>query len=242
MVGQRIRGRFPNLDVGGSFELTKNRAVQVVGVFEDAGSSTESEVWGDLDVVRSAFGLEGSVSAVRVRLPSPAELASYKAEIAANRNLEVTVASEAEYYRSQSANMSLFVKGFGFVIAFLFSLGAMLGAMITMHAAVANRRREIGTMRALGFSRGSVLASFLFESVILSLVGGIVGVAASLAMTLVRFSTMNFATWSEVVFSFEPTPRILLTALVAAGALGVLGGVLPAFRASRIDPAEAMRS
>jgi putative ABC transport system permease protein len=118
----------------------------------------------------------------------------------------------------------------------------MFGGMITMHAAVANRQREIGTLRALGFGRGSILLSFLFESVLLGLLGGAIGVLAALAMGLVSFSMVNFASFSEIVFSFEPTPGILLGALLFAVIMGLLGGFFPALRAARTNPVEAMRA
>jgi putative ABC transport system permease protein len=114
--------------------------------------------------------------------------------------------------------------------------------MITMYAAVAQRQREIGTLRALGFSRFAILASFVFESVVLALLGGAVGTLGSLVMSQFKISMMNFATWSEVTFSFSPEPRLLLTALLAGGLLGLLGGMFPAFRAARTSPIEAMRA
>jgi putative ABC transport system permease protein len=114
--------------------------------------------------------------------------------------------------------------------------------MITMYAAVANRQREIGTLRALGFSRASILGSFLLESVLLATIGGALGAAASLGMGLVRFSMVNFASWSEVVFSFEPTPRVILTALVFACGMGLFGGLFPAVRAARTSALKAIRA
>ena len=117
----------------------------------------------------------------------------------------------------------------------------MIGAMITMYAAVANRQREIGTLRALGFSRTSILISFLLEAVILSAIGGAVGAAASLAMGFVQFSMINFASWSEIVFSFDPTPQIIITALVFACGMGLFGGLLPAIRAAPTSPLKAIR-
>ncbi|HEY8090373.1 MAG TPA: ABC transporter permease, partial [Polyangiaceae bacterium] len=121
------------------------------------------------------------------------------------------------------------------------AIGAMIGAMITMYAAVANRQREIGTLRALGFSRRSILSSFLLEAVILSAVGGAVGAVASMAMIFVKFSMLNFSSWSEIVFSFDPTPQIILTALVFACGMGLLGGLFPAVRAARTSPLKAIR-
>jgi putative ABC transport system permease protein len=114
--------------------------------------------------------------------------------------------------------------------------------MITMHAAVANRQHEIGTLRALGFSKASILFSFLIESILLALLGGLIGAAASMAMGLVKFSMVNFASWSEIVFSFEPTPGIIIGGMIFATVMGLLGGFFPAVRAARISPIDAMRA
>jgi putative ABC transport system permease protein len=241
IIGNALRGRFKGLDLEQSFELKKNRMVKVVGVFSDGASSNESEVWTDLDTVRTAFRREGFVSSVRVRLP-PEKFDAYKASIESNRQLNLQVLKEAQYYEKQSEGSSQFISAMGFMIAFLFSVGAMLGAMITMHAAVANRQREIGTLRALGFGRGAILLSFLLESVLIALIGGAIGVAASMAMGLVKFSMVNFASWSEIVFSFDPTPGIIIGSLVFATLMGVLGGLFPAIRAARVSPVDAMRA
>jgi putative ABC transport system permease protein len=241
IVGKSISGRFKGLEVGGSFELRKNRPVKVVGVFEDGGSASESEVWADLETVRTTFKREAMVSSVRVRI-EPAKFDAFKASLESNRQLNVQAMREADYYEKQSEATSTFIKVLGTVIAIFFSFGAMMGGMITMHAAVANRQREIGTLRALGFGRFSILTSFLFESILLSLVGGAIGMLAALGMGLVRFSMLNFATWSEIVFSFEPTPQILLSALMFATVMGVLGGFFPAIRAARVSPVDAMRT
>jgi putative ABC transport system permease protein len=241
MIGKAIRGRFKGLDLEQSFDLKKNRPVKVVGVFEDGGSSNESEVWADIDTVRTTFHREGLVSSIRARVP-PARFDAFKASIESNRQLNLQVMKEAEYYEKQSENTSLFIRAMGTVIAVFFSFGAMLGAMITMHAAVANRQREIGTLRALGFGRRSILLSFLLESILIAIIGGAIGAAASLAMGLVSFSMVNFASWSEIVFHFEPTPGIIVGALVFATAMGLLGGFFPALRAARVSPVDAMRA
>lgn len=241
VVGKAIRGRFVGVDLGQSFEVRRNRSVQVVGVFEDAGSSFESEVWGDLETVRSAFGREGLVSSVRVRLNSESSQRAFKRALETNRQLNVDVTSETEYYETQSQGMSLFLGILGYLIAFLFSIAAMIGAMITMYAAVANRTREIGVLRALGFSRLSILTSFLVESVILALAGGIVGMLASLALGLVELPLVNFATFSEMVFRFEPTVGLLIGATIFGASMGLLGGFFPALRASRVKVLDALR-
>jgi len=241
MVGVRIRGRFRGVDLGQTFELKKNRPVKVVGVFEDAGSAHESEVWVDLDMLRSTFGREGAVSSVRVLLESPAAFDAFQAAVEQDKRVGLMALRETVYYEKQSENTSLFIGVLGSVIAFFFSLGAMIGATITMYASIANRQREIGTLRALGFSRFAILVSFLFEGVVLSAIGGVLGTLASLGMGTVKFSMINFASWSEMVFKFEATPEVLLTALIAALSMGFVGGFLPAVKAARVSPLEAMR-
>jgi len=241
MVGKGIHGRFKGVKLGQSFELKKNRNVKVVGVFEDGGSAHESEVWGDVQMVRTSFGREGVLSSVRVQLESSSKFDSFKASIESNRQLGLEAFREDRYLEKQSEGMSIFVKAMGFLIAFFFSIGAMIGAMITMHAAVAQRQREIGTLRALGFSRMSILSSFLLESIFLAMIGGLLGVLAAIPMRFVNFSMMNQATWSELVLRFEPTPQILITSVLIAGLMGVFGGFLPAIRAARMSPIAAMR-
>lgn len=241
VIGASIRGRFLNVDLGKTVEIRKNRTIKIVGVFEDGGSSFESEIWGDIDTVRSAFGREGLVSSVRVQLTSAAAFKSFKKSLESNRQLEVDVWSDPDYYAHQSNDLATFITGLGFAIAFFFSIGAMIGAMITMYAAVSNRSREIGALRALGFSKSAILFSFLLESILLALGGGLVGALASLATGFIRFSVLNFASWSEIVFTFDPTPNIIISAIIFAGAMGLLGGLFPAIRAARTNILTALR-
>ncbi|HEU5073382.1 MAG TPA: FtsX-like permease family protein, partial [Polyangiaceae bacterium] len=145
------------------------------------------------------------------------------------------------YYEKQSEGTSIFISALGIVVAVFFSIGAMIGAMITMYGAVSQRVKEIGTLQALGFSRFSVLVSFMFESTLLALIGGVLGACASLLMSFVSFSMMNFATWQEITFSFTPTLGILVGSAVAGGVMGIIGGFFPAVRAARTSPIEAMR-
>ncbi|MFO0580555.1 MAG: ABC transporter permease [Polyangia bacterium] len=241
IIGRRIVGRFQGMELGRSFELRKNRPVQVVGVFSANGSAYESEVWGDLNTVRSCFGREGLVSSVRVRLTGPGQFEAFEAAVESDKNLGLEAQRETTYFHNASEGSSDFVRGLGNVIAFFFSIGAMIGAMITMYASIASRQREIGTLRALGFGRLTILGSFLLEAILLAVLGGVLGAAASLLMALVKFSMVNFATFSEIVFSFRPTARILLTALIFAGVMGLLGGLFPAVRAARMSPLRAIR-
>ncbi len=241
IVGKAIRGRFRGIELNQSFELRKNRPVQIVGVFEDGGSSYESEVWVDLDTLRSAFGIEGSVSSVRVRLESPSKFDVFRAAVGQDKRLGLEASTERAHFEKLSEGTAKFVSVTGTLVSVFFAIGAMIGAMITMYAAVASRQREIGTLRALGFPRTTILLSFLLESILLCAIGGAVGTLASLAMGTVRFSMVNFASFAEVVFEFKPTPGIIVTSLVFACVMGLLGGFFPALRAARTSPVTAMR-
>jgi len=241
MVGARIRGRIRGLDLDRTFDIKKNRPVNVVGIFEADGSSYESEVWVDRELLRQAYHREAIVSSVRVRLESPTRFDAFRAGVENDKRLGLQAVRETTFYERLSEGTAQLVGVLGTTIAVFFAIGAMIGATITMYGAVANRQREIGTLRALGFSRGSILASFLLESVLLAAAGGAAGALASLAMGFVRFSMLNFASWSEVVFSFDPNPRVIGVALAFACGMGLFGGLLPAVRAARTSPLKAIR-
>lgn len=241
LVGQRILGRFQNIELGQSFEVRKNKPATIVGVMEDDGSSFESEIWTSHELMRMAFGREGMVSSVRVRLESVAAFDAFAAYVEQDKRLGLMAMRESAFYEKSSEGTSLFISVMGKIIAFFFSLGAMIGAMITMYASISDRQREIGTLRAIGFSRSSILFSFITESLLLSLAGGLLGILAALPMGLVRISMPNIASFSEVVFSLRPTTQIMLTSIISAAGMGLLGGFLPALRAARISAIEAMR-
>jgi putative ABC transport system permease protein len=242
IVGKAISGRFQGLGLNESFDLRRNRPLKVVGMFEADGSSYESEVWGDIDVIRTSLGRGGAVSSARVRLSSPAQFSSFKASVEADKQLGMKAMREADYFRKQSEQTSSFLVGMGTGIAILFALAAMIGAAITMNGAVAHRSREIGTLRALGFSRLAILLSFLFEAIVLSLIGGVVGCVLVMAMTLIEFPVMNFQTFSEIVISFTASSGVIISSLIFSIAMGLVGGFFPALRAARTSPVEAMRS
>jgi putative ABC transport system permease protein len=241
VIGRRLIGRFKDMEIGQTVELRKGRLGKIVGVFSSDGSSYESEIWGDLDFVRGSFGRDGVVQSIRVKLTSTAAFDGFEAFIEQDKRLGLEAMPELDYYRKQSEGTSIFINAFGGIIAVFFSFGAMIGAAITMYGAVANRRSEIGVLRALGFSKLAILGSFLFESVALAMLGGLVGSAASIALGLVKFSMMNFATFSEIVFHFQPTVEIVVTSLIFGGVMGVIGGFFPALRAARTPPLEAMK-
>lgn len=242
MIGKGLDGRFAGMKLGQQVELKKNRAVNVVGVFEAGGSAFESEVWVDVDTLRSAFGREGLVCSVVVQLESPAKFDAFAAAVEHDKQLGMEVFREDRYYEKQSEGTSIFITALGVIIAVFFSMGAMIGATITMYAAVSQRSREIGTLQALGFSRFAVLVAFMLESIVLAFGGACLGALASLAMSGVTFSMMNFATWQEITFSFRPSVEILLGSLVAGAFMGLLGGFFPAIRAARTAPIQAMRA
>lgn len=242
VIGRGIQGRFQGLDLGQTFDLKKNRPVKVVGVFDAGGSGFDSEIWVDVDALRSSFGREGLVSSVLVQLDGPEKFDAFQAAMEHDKQLGLQAYRETAYYEKQSEGTSIFITAIGVLVSFFFSLGAMIGATITMYAAVSQRSREIGTLQALGFSRSAILTSFVFESVVLSSMGAALGALASLGMGAVKFSMMNFATWQEVSFSFTPTPGIILGSMAVGAFMGLVGGFFPAVRAARTSPVAAMRA
>jgi putative ABC transport system permease protein len=194
-----------------------------------------------VETLRTSFGREGLVSSVTVVLESKDKFDAFATTIESDKRLGLEAMRESAYFEKQSEDTAAFMGAMGGLIAFFFSIGAMIGAMITMYAAVAQRGREIGTLRALGFQRHAILISFLFESTLLALVGAALGALAALAMSTVQFSMMNFATWQEISFSFTPTPAILVQSMIAGGVMGILGGFFPAVRAARMSPIAAIR-
>jgi putative ABC transport system permease protein len=249
MIGRGATGRFLDpsgsgdpIELGRRFDIKRNRPLEVVGVFSAGGSSYESEVWGDLDVIRRVSGREGTVSSVRVRLSTPEGFDAYKQAIERDPRLGLKVQREIDYYADQSSQISGVLAGLGVALAIMFSIAAMLGAAITMNAAVASRAREIGTLRALGFSRWSILASFVLEAITLAALGGGLGSTLVLSLGLVSFHMVNFQTLSDIVIRFTATPDMFASAMIFAGAMGLLGGLGPALRAMRVSPVEAMRA
>jgi putative ABC transport system permease protein len=243
IVGSGIARRFNGLSVGQTLDLRRNRPLQVVGEFSADGASYESEVWGDLDYIRNALGRQAVVSSARVRLNSPADFDAYRQAIETDKNFSMKVMRESDYYEKQSQQTATFLKVMGLAVAILFSLAAMIGAAITMNGAVAHRSREIGTLRALGFSRMAILTSFLIEAIFLAVIGGVIGSVLVLVLSVfVSFPVINFQTFSEIVIRFHATPAVFAKSLVFSGVMGLIGGLVPAIRASRVSPIEAMRA
>lgn len=242
IVGRGLAGRMPGTAVGSDLELSPGRTVRIVGTFESSGSVLESEVWADLDTARHAFGLEGHLSSVTAELESLEAYDSFAPPLTEDKQSDVDVTRESAYYAKLSDGVSTLIAMLGAVEAVIFSLGAACATMIVFYGAVAQRRSEVGVLRAIGFGRRSIIAAFLAESVALALVGGACGVGLALLTPLLDFHTVNFATGQDVAFHFRPDLQVIATAFGAAAGVGLLGGLLPALRAARLDPVLALRA
>ena len=240
IVGSSIAERFDAAALGGRLHFAQ-REWTVVGVFDAQGSGFDSEVWGDVEQLMQSFRRTGYSSMV-VRLASSDAFERFRADIDADPRLANESKREQTFYSDQSKALSTFINVLGLTLSIIFSIGAMIGAMITMYASVANRVGEIGTLRALGFRRRAVLSAFLVEAMLLGLVGGAAGLALASLMQYASFSTMNFQTFADLSFQFILTPAVAVQALVFALVMGLVGGFLPAIRASRLDIVEALRA
>jgi putative ABC transport system permease protein len=241
IVGRAAAGQFVGLDVGASVRWGEN-TWHVVGIFEAAGSVSESEIWADAKVVQPAYRRGNSYQSVYARLESPAAFDRFKDALTTNPRLNVTVVRESEYFAQQSRVMQTIIRTIGVAIAILMGVGAIFGAVNTMYTAVANRTREIATLRALGFGAVPVVVSVLVEATLLSLAGGLIGGAlAWLAFDGYQTATMNWQTFSQVAFAFAVTPGLLARGLAYAVIMGIIGGMLPALRAARLPVVTALR-
>ena len=241
VVGSNIARHFQGVALGKELSFGGDRWT-VVGVFDAGGTGFDSEIWGDVEQLMQAFG-RPVFSSVTFRMRQPSQFAALQARLRADpRTQYVDLKPEQDFYREQSLAMAKFIRVLGLVITIIFSVGAMIGAMITMYAAVANRVVEVGTLRALGFHRRSVLGAFLVESVLLAVIGGAAGVALAAFLSFARVSTVNFTTFSEIGFGFQLSPGVIVSALIFALVMGVVGGFLPAVRAARLDIVNALRA
>jgi len=240
IAGQSVAKRFK----GGGINETLRFGMRdwtVVGTFDAGATGFSSEIWGDVDQLMQAFR-RPVYSSVLFRLRDAAEIPKVKERLETDPRLTVEAKRETKYYSDQSEMMATFLRIMGMTLTLIFSLGAVIGAMITMYAAVANRTAEIGTLRALGFRRRSIMAAFLMESLLLGLVGGVMGLFFSSFLQLFTVSTVNWQTFSELAFSFALTTDIVTRSLVFSFIMGFVGGVLPAFRAARMNIVEALRT
>ena len=239
MAGGSIAKRFNGGGIGETLHFGM-RNWTVVGVFDAGATGFSSEIWGDAIQLMQAFR-RPVYSSVTFKMRSVNDFAAVKEELDSDPRLTLDVRRETQYYRDQSEAMAKFLRILGLSLTVIFSLGAVIGAMITMYAAVANRVKEIGTLRALGFRSASILAAFMMEALLLGLIGGIAGLFFASFMQLITISTMNWQTFSELAFSFTLTLEIAAKSIVFSLLMGFVGGVIPAFRASRLKIVDALR-
>src|SRR5215813_9362856 len=214
----------------------------VVGIFDSDGSGFDSEAWGDLNQIADAFR-RSSFSTITFRLKNPDDLSELVTAFDGDNRLQYFVPKrEKKFFEEHSEIMATFIRILGLFITIIFSTGATIGAMITMYGAVANRTVEIGTLRALGFYRRSILVAFLGESLVVSFAGGLIGLGLASVLQFFTISTLNFGSFSELAFSFALSPSIIATALGFSLLMGLLGGFLPAVRAARLDIIQALRT
>jgi putative ABC transport system permease protein len=241
VVGRAASQQFSGLSVGSTVRSGET-TWQVVGVFEAGGSVAETELWGDARVLQSVYRRGNSYQSVYLRLESVESLQTLKDTLTTDPRVNVTVIREPDYYAQQSQVMQTIIRTIGFAIAVLMGLGAIFGAVNTMYSAVANRTREIATLRALGFGATPVVLSVLGEALLLSLAGGAVGgLLAWLLFDGFQTATMNWQSFSQVAFAFAVTPSLLARGLLYAAVMGLLGGLLPAIRAARLPVTAALR-
>jgi putative ABC transport system permease protein len=240
IVGKKIADRVQGLGIGSTISIQR-KDWKVVGLYTAEGSSFESEIWGDYNALAPAIGRNGGCSSLTVRLQDPRTLAAFDKDLRANPQFQVQADSERKYYENQSGGVGAALIGLAAFVAIVMGIGAVFGAMNTMYAIVSQRTREIGTLRALGFSRFSILFSFVMESVLLALVGGLLGCLVALPMNGYTAGTGQTQSFSELAFAFKVTPNLIFIGLGFAVLMGFIGGLLPAFRASRMPITKALR-
>jgi putative ABC transport system permease protein len=239
IVGASVATGFRGVGQGQALTFA-GRSWEIVGVFDAGNTAFSSEVWGDVHQFMQAFR-RSAYSSVLVRLEDPARFEQFMRRIEDNPMLPLEAHREREYYRKQSEMLATFLRILGVSLTVIFSVGAIVGAMITMYAAVSNRTGEIGTLRALGFGRRAVLVAFLLESLVLGAIGGGAGLLVAALLQFFSVSTTNFQTFAELSFRFTLTAETVMEAMAFALIMGIVGGLPPAIRASRMKIVDALR-
>lgn len=240
IVGRSIAQKFEGIELGSTVKIA-TRDFTVVGIFDAGNRAYNSEIWGDINQMMSSFR-RPVYSSVLLKLKDEAYYTAIKDRIQLDPRLSLDVKRETKYYEEQSEMMATFLKILGLTLTSIFSLGAIIGAMITMYSAVANRTTEIGTLRALGFGKMTIVGVFIVESALLSLISAVVGVFLASFLQFFTISTMNWQTFSELAFSFTLNLDIVLKSLGFGLVMGITGGILPALKASRKNIVEALRA
>lgn len=240
MAGLSIAKRFQGAGLDETLHFSM-RDWNIVGIFDAGNTGFTSEIWGDVDQLMQSFR-RPVYSSVIFRLRNSSDFGKVKERLEKDPRLTVEAKRETKYYADQSEMMAKFLRILGMSLTLIFSIGAIIGAMITMYSSVANRVSEIGTLRAIGFQRRNILYSFVMEAMLLGLVGGCIGLFFASFLQLFTISTLNFQTFSELAFSFTLTFEIAWKSLLFSLIMGLVGGVLPAFRAARMNIVEALRA
>jgi len=241
IVGRGAALQFAGLTVGSELRQGTN-VWNVVGVFADNGSVSESEIWSDAIVLQGAYNRGASYQSTRVRLESAAALQTFKDALTSDPRVNVRVFTEREYYAQQARSLVALVTILGRAIAILMGIAAIFGALNTMYSAVSERSREIAVLRALGFGGGAIVLSFFVESLLIALVGGLVGCIAVLPVNGLTTGTINWQTFSHLAFAFRITPDLLALGMLFALVMGAVGGLPPAIRAARANVAHTLRA
>jgi putative ABC transport system permease protein len=239
VVSESIKKRFAHANIGDTLQFGKGPWT-VVGVFDAGGSAYESEIWGDVNQMASDFDRQGGFASAYLRATDPVSADALKHRVSDDQRLKLEGVLETEYYAKQTSSGAP-IKYIGWVVAIIMAIGSSFAAMNTMYAAVAYRSREIATLRVIGFSRPSILTSFVFESVLLSLLGAAVGIVLMLPFNGMTTGTSNAVTFSEIVFSLRMTPVVVGVAIAFAIVMGLFGGMAPAWHAARRDILAALR-
>ena len=240
VVGRAVAEGFDGTGIGEKLRFA-GRDWTIVGTFDGARSGFDSEIWGDVEQMLQAFR-RTAYSSVLVRLGGADRFEAFRESVSADQRLILEVKQEPVFYQEQSKSLSTFISYLGIALSVIFSIGAMIGAMITMYASVANRTAEIGTLRALGFRRSSILAAFLAESLLLALGGGILGLAMASFLQAFTITTMNWQSFSQLAFGFHLTPAIAASTLAFSLVMGLVGGFLPSIRAARLEIVDSLRA
>jgi ABC-type antimicrobial peptide transport system permease subunit len=242
IVGSAVTGRFIGAKLGDEVKFAGDNW-KIVGVFDSDRSGFDSEMWGDSQALLNAFNRGNTVSSVTLKLDNVNNFKDFKKNFEFDRRLQQYEAKiEQQYFEEQSELMANFIRILGIFITVIFSFGATIGAMITMYAAVANRTIEVGVLRALGYKRRSILIVFLIESLVISITGGIIGIFLASFLQFFNISTLNFGSFAELSFSFSLSPSIVISSLIFALVMGIIGGFLPSVRAARLNIVNALRA
>lgn len=242
IVGSGVTGKFKGAALGDEVKFAGDNW-KIVGIFDSDGSGFDSELWGDSQQLLNAFNRGNTISSMTLKLDDANNFDDFKKQFDFDKRLQQFEPKiEQKYFEEQSEFMAAFIRVIGIVITIIFSAGAIIGAAITMFAAVANRTVEVGTLRALGFKRRSILFVFLIESLVIAITGGVIGIFLASFLQFINISTLNFQSFSELAFSFSISPSIIIWSLSFAIFMGIIGGFFPSIRAAKLKIVDALRT